>query len=182
MKARSWGTWFALGWLVVSCGEGRKLELFPRSKPAPETPCGETARCPPHAPSCVAGQCVECVSDPDCKMDRPVCVAGACVACVSNADCPGQACNVATLTCTKLCTGAAECDRREAPICDAVREYCVECVSSEDCKAPRGTCEPVLGICVDCAEPARCAECTACEIDAGDQGATASGDSGKPAE
>lgn len=156
---------------LAACRDHRQLELFAK-KPAPaaEMACGEMP-CPPHAPICAEDRCVECNTDKDCKKDKPICLAGACVPCATDLDCPkDQACNVAVARCEKRCVTAAECSRKERPVCDPVRGYCVECSISSECKAPRGTCEPESGSCLDCAQPDPCPDCVVSPICSSDAG------------
>jgi hypothetical protein len=165
MTAQCWSALILLAAVCTGCREDSTLELFPKQPgPMKDTACGEAPNCPPHAPICADGMCVECSVDPECKKDKPICLAGVCVTCVTDVDCPDQACNAAKGTCTKRCAQPADCGKQT---CDTTRGYCVECISDGDCKPPRGTCEPLLGTCVDCAMPPQCPNCVACLPDAG---------------
>ena len=100
------------------------------------------AGCPTATPACEAdsGRCVECLGDGDCVRDatKSFCRAGLCVGCAG--------------------AGASACAGRNSakPVC-MPGGACVECATSDDCKAAvKPICDTSVNVCVACTSDAQC--------------------------
>lgn len=146
---------------AIGCGEPHELRLFPKPpKPEPvvdpEPPPPST--CPPDRVVNAEAQCVECLDDSNCKGGKPACLTGVCVECTVDEQCPvDKACNSVVGKCARACGDAQPCDEKGAPLCDAARGLCVECVEGADCEKPdKPVCETASGLCVECVTDANC--------------------------
>lgn len=165
VRTRLWSaSWYAIvaGTVVatVNCSEPHELRLFPKpTKAEPEPPLSpEPSACPPDHLVNAEAQCVECLEDGDCKGGKPGCLTGTCVECTLDEHCPmDKHCNSFVGRCARGCSDAEPCDEKGAPVCDATRGLCVECVENTDCEKPdKPICEGASGVCVECVENANC--------------------------
>lgn len=85
------------------------------------------AGCPPSAPTCDDGFCIECGDEAACASSSggAVCIDNVCSGCSADSDCKGAL-------------------RR----CDPVRHACVECEGHGDCSLDRPLCDPDVNACV----------------------------------
>jgi hypothetical protein len=122
--------------------------------------------------SCTAGQvcattgdCVDCLSDADCKTSQvgthcdtrsgALSLFGTCVECLVGSQCgSGMSCSPATDTCVPTCSDASCSAGSTALICDPQSGTCVDCLHNSDCSGQ--LCDPVTLSCVDCLQPSDC--------------------------
>lgn len=145
------------------------------------TACGALRDCTAGT-HCISGECVQCVTDPDCAAyGLPRCEPARhrCVACVNTSDCAhGFACDSLANRCLQTCldddgcpASAHGCDERRQVCyqCDEDREClnsssgrlcasdgsgCVQCRKEADC--PARHCDQLTGRCVECRHGGDC--------------------------
>jgi hypothetical protein len=130
--------------------------------------------------------CVDCTSGAQCPASAAICLAGACVQCMTNADCgtgTTPACWLADHTCHAPCTSSQQCQNgNNASICNTSTGACVGCNSGTDCPSSRKICDSATAQCVECSSNADCAgtstpacsrnQCVACATNADCSGTT----------
>jgi hypothetical protein len=104
------------------------------------------------------GNCVECLSAPDCGANHD-CTTSGCVAytpCQSDPDCAaapqGTSCNVATNRCVE-CDEQADCGSNQACVGNQCRPVCD---SDNDCTPQGLVCDTTAGACVECVNNVLC--------------------------
>ncbi len=141
--------------------------------------CGDGAVCCTNPEECGADhRCVSCTADKQCP--DGACVAGACVECADDADCKGNEKGsrcTATNTCAKCnldvqckgdpaggrctpagtctCNGDKDCKEPGLSLCRA--EGCV-CTDDSGCTAGAEKCDVASGVCIACDKDSQCAE------------------------
>lgn len=141
----------------------------------------------------------ECIADSDCGTARPFCQTGVCVQCRGNGDCSSKDRSYCEANVCVQCRDDRDCSSENAPQClsgicagcscptgqkcrkdSSGALFCVQCVTSADCKAPTPkcdektwTCKPACEKDQDCGEGKRCnegacVECTSADDCLGD--------------
>jgi hypothetical protein len=151
------GGWYTAFFVaLVGCYEG-EIRLGTDGG-ASHTRC--TSTCPISSLVCVDGMCFECNADSDCKSDalkRCDIAAHRCIQCGFPADCPEDQTCGPTNRCLKKCTSSVQCTNDEARTCgDALRMYCVACVTSLQCPPERPACDTRSEQCVQCVGDSDC--------------------------